>query len=289
MLAGGLPFDMHASFTYAEEREPDKSGTEFRQRSVSFGDLVVDSDVIRVAALNEDYSRYALSSVAFGDLFVRGRELALGANLVAAQWADGGALRIGTKVRVQTKNHQASETIYTGSGISFLDYMDPAADKPHLQGLVNFGPGVALDAAERIALLDGLTAETNVEEAAEDYRGREVVSAAYVMADWPLAATWTLTPGLRVEHYAREYNANVVSLDDGVSTPLAVGRQPVHRSPVRSSPRPFGLAHRRSCRPDAERVASGLRTTRTHSDHQQLGSRSALRQHRAANADVVER
>ena len=221
MLAGGLPFDMRASFTYAEEREPDKRTTLFRQRSVSFRDPVVDSDVIRVAALNEDYSRYALSSVAFGDLFVRGRELALGANLVAAQWANGGALRIGTKVRVQTKKRQASETIYTGSGISFLDYMDPAADKPHLQGLVNFGPGVALDAAERIALLDGLTAETNVEEAAEDYRGREVVSAAYVMADWPLAATWTLTPGLRLEHYAREYHANAVSLDDGVSTPLA--------------------------------------------------------------------
>ena len=135
MLAGGLPFDMHAAFTYAEEREPDKIDTAFRQRSVSFRDPVVDSDVIRVAALNEDYSRYALSSVAFSDLFVRGRELALGANLVAAQWADGGALRIGTKVRVQTKKRQASETIYTGSGISFLDYMDPAADKPHLQGL----------------------------------------------------------------------------------------------------------------------------------------------------------
>jgi TonB-dependent receptor len=221
MLADGLPFDAHASFTYAKESEPDKRTTSFRQRSVSFRDPVADSDVIRVAALNEDYSRYALSSVALGDLFVRGRELALGANLVAAQWANGGALRIGTKVRVQTKKRQASETIYTGPGISFLDYMDPAADRPHLQGLVNFGPGVALDAAERIGLLDGLTAETNVEEAAEDYRGREVVSAAYVMADWPLAATWTLTPGLRVEHYGREYHANAVSLDDGVSTPLA--------------------------------------------------------------------
>jgi TonB-dependent receptor len=221
MLAGGLPFDMHASFTYADEREPDKSGTEFRQRSVSFRDLVVESGVIRAQALNEDYSRYALSSVDFGDLFVGGRELALGANLVAAQWANGGALRIGTKVRVQTKQRRANETNYTGSGIAFLDYMDPTADKPHLTGLVNFGPGVALGAAARIVLLNGVTAETNVEEAAEDYRGREVVSSAYVMANWPLAATWTLTPGLRVEHFAREYEAQVVSLDDGVSTPVA--------------------------------------------------------------------
>jgi TonB-dependent receptor len=221
MLAGGLPFDVHAAFTYAEEREPDKIDTAFRQRSVSFGEPVVDSDVIRVAALNEDYSRYALSSVAFSDLFVRGRELALGANLVAAQWANGGALRLGTKVRVQSKKRQGSETIHTGSGISFLAYMDPTADQPHLQGLLNFGPGVALDAAERISVLDGLTGGPNLEEAAEDYDGREVVSAAYVMADWPLAATWTLTAGLRVEHYAREYSAQTLSLDDGVVIPRA--------------------------------------------------------------------
>jgi TonB-dependent receptor len=218
MLGGRLPLDMHASFTYADEREPDRKNTAFRQKGVQFGEAAVEPRAIRIEALNEDYSRYTLSSVSYADVFTRGRELAAAANVVVSQLGDGGTVRVGAKARIQRKERQSSQTDYSRSGVSFLDYMrHPVAGASYLSGLLDFGPGVALDAADRIAAGGGLTAETDHEESADDYRGREVITAAYGMADWPIAGKWTLTPGLRVEHYAREYDGHEVWLADGAS------------------------------------------------------------------------
>jgi TonB-dependent receptor len=226
LLAGRLPFDIHASFTYGDEREPDRKNAAFRQKGVRFGDAAVESRVIRVEALNEDYSQYTLSQVSRADMFTRGRELAAAANLVVLQRPDGGTVRVGAKARFQTKERQTSQTDYSRSGIPFLDYMRPGAGTSYLGGLVDFGPGVALDAADRVAALSGLETELDPGESADDYQGREVITAAYAMADWPIAGRWTLTPGVRVEHYTLQYDAREIWLEEGTSAPRsATGSQ----------------------------------------------------------------
>jgi len=262
LVAGRLPFDLHASFTYGDEREPDRKNTDFRQKGVRFGDALVESRAIRIKALNEDYAKYALAAISRADMFTRGREFAAAANLVVWQRSDGGTVRVGAKSRFQTKARQTSQIDYSRPGVSFLDYMrNPAAGASYLGGLLDFGPGVALDAADRVTALGGLTPEVDLGESADDYRGHEVIAAAYAMADLPIASKWTLTPGVRVEHYSVAYDARETWLEDGRSAP---------RSAAASQFTPLPSIHLRM-QPDTRTVVRAAFTrSLSRPDYQQL-------------------
>jgi TonB-dependent receptor len=262
LLAGRLPFDVHTSFTYGDEKEPDRKNATFRQKGVRFGDAAVEARSIRVAVLNEDYGRYTLATLSHADMFTRGRELAAAANLVVLQRPGGGTIRVGAKARFQTKERQTSQTDYSRPGVSFLDYSrDHVSGASYLGGLLDFGPGVSLDAADRLAALGGLEKEIDLGESADDYRGREVITAAYAMADWPIADRWTVTPGLRVEHYTLRYDARELWLEEGTSAP---------RSATGSQLTPLPSVHLRM-QPDTETVVRAAFTrSLSRPDYQQL-------------------
>jgi TonB-dependent receptor len=293
LLAGRLPFDMHASFTYGDEREPDRKNASFRQRGVRFGEAVVESRLIKVKALNEDYSQYTLATTSHGDMSARGRELAAAANLVVLQQPGGGTVRVGAKARFQTKERQTSQTHYTRSGIPFLDYMrGGVTGASYLDGLLDFGPGVARDAADRVGTLGGLATEIDLGESSDDYRGREVIAAAYAMADWPIATRWTLTPGLRVEHYTRKYDGREIWLEEGESAPRSeAGRQftPLPSVHLRVQPDTQTVVRaaftRSLSRPDYQQVLP-LRTIDSSDREIQLGN-TALRTPTSWNVDVA--
>jgi TonB-dependent receptor len=220
-LSSGWSLDYQASFSYAEEDEPEAFYSIFRQSKVSFAPNVtptsIDPDDIRANPLNEDFSKFTLNEQSSEDNFTSDRDWTGAVNLTRAILGDSrnGFFKLGAKLRSKSKRRDNATTVFDPDGdFRLLDFADPgfSPSTTIIDGRYVMGPFVS--PAEARSLIGGFDGERDPEADAANYDATERVAAGYAMAQLGLGDRVLLIPGVRLEWTDVDYTGYEVRFDD---------------------------------------------------------------------------
>jgi TonB-dependent receptor len=236
----GVTLDYRLSWARAEEHQPDRLDTVFRQSKVTFAPNVsaasIDPDNIQANPLNEDIGKYTLKEQQYEPFLTRDREWTGSANLRMPLASSGNLtsfLKAGVKFKDKRKFRDDDLFVAEPSStIPFSQFQDQgfsAGDgRPFLGGRYPFGPGISPSLAR--AYFDSLPASAKVldhESDAADYDATERVAAGYAMAEIYAGSKLLILPGFRYESTKVNYTGYDVQFDeDGEydsTTPLKGG------------------------------------------------------------------
>jgi TonB-dependent receptor len=219
-LSGGWALDYTASFSRAEESEPEAYYSTFRQEDVVFDPNVspdsIDPDDIRANPRNEDSALSLLHEQSSEDNLTSDRDFTAALNLARPLGARSMSfLKLGAKYRDKAKKRENATTLYEpDDDLPLTSYSDPGFDPATtiIDGRYVMGPFVG--PAQGRALVAGLPGERDPEADAANYDATEKVAAAYLMAQLALGERTLLIPGLRAEWTDADYTGYQVLYDD---------------------------------------------------------------------------
>ena len=222
-LANGLHVDYRVSASYAEEDEPDRHDTTFRQDDILFDPNVsaafIDPDNLQANPLNENLAAFTLDDQVVENNLTTDRDI-VGAFdvrlplLLRRNFA--GTLKAGVKYRDKRKTRDNSALVFeSGEDLFLNDLVDPAFNvRSVLGGRYMPGAHVGPDQARQLRSRFALEAETDFEADLADYTATERTSAVYGMADLALGPAMTLLSGVRVESTRIDYTGYELLFDD---------------------------------------------------------------------------
>ena len=207
-LANGLHIDYRVSASYAEESEPDRHDTTFRQDDVRFAPnvsaAVIDPDNLQANPLNERLGAFTLDDQVVESNLTTDRDVVGAFDLripLGLRRNFAGTLKAGVKYRDKRKTRDNSALVFESEDDLFLsDFVDPAFNVATVLG-GRYAPGahVGADAARRFRSQYALEREVDFEADLADYDATERTSAVYGMADLALGPEMTLLAGVRAE------------------------------------------------------------------------------------------
>lgn len=237
LTSHGATLDYKLAFARAEEHQPDRLDTVFRQSRVTFAPNVtptsIDPDNIQANPLNENIASYALQEQIYEPFLTRDREITGSANLrmpIAARPGLTGFLKTGFKVKDRHKFREADVIVGEPEGTVRFSQLEEAgfsAGGRFLDGRYQFGPGISPSLAR--SFFNNLPAsqrEFDHESDAADYDANETVAAGYAMAELYVGEKLLVLPGLRYESTNVDYTGYDVLYDedgDYVSTRALTG------------------------------------------------------------------
>jgi TonB-dependent receptor len=211
-------------FDHAEEDEPDRLDTTFRQDDVEFNPNVspdsIDPDNIQANPLNEDFNAYTLDELAHEDNYTEEENFVAQVDYEYPFRTSGGTsglLKGGLKYKDKDKVKDVEVTIYEADEDYFLmDYYDTGygLNETILGGRYAQGPHVSPSAARQLLLQPDVTGEKDPEEDTADYDANEKVTAAYFMAEIFLSDRLMILPGIRYEDTSTDYTSYEVLFDE---------------------------------------------------------------------------
>ncbi|MGE0392676.1 MAG: TonB-dependent receptor [Vicinamibacterales bacterium] len=224
VAGGGATLDYRLAYAFAEEIQPDRLDSIFRQTNVDFAPSI--SDPLRVLA-NPSVNNAANARLNAWETEIfdtQDRDWTGSANLrmPLGQASDLATfLKAGAKFKDKRKfrNFEVTSTS-PASAVLFPQLQDAAFDNSRFLDFFPAGypafPGINADASR--ALFNSQPAsrrEVDYEGDASTYDAGEQVAAGYVMAEIFLGSKLTLLPGVRVESTKVNYTGNQVLYDDG--------------------------------------------------------------------------
>ena len=235
LLGTGAFLDYRLAYAFAEEIQPDRLDTIFRQTNINFSPDISDPENIQPNP-SADVSANARLNAWETEIFdTQDRDWTGSFNLRVPMGAstDGARfLKFGAKVKDKRKTRNfeigAASPLTT---VNFPALQDTAYDNSRFLDFfpatyAKF-PGINADASR--AMFNALPAgryQVDPEGDAENYDAKERVLAGYAMAELFLGPKLTLLPGVRVESTKVDYTGYEVLYDDGgdyVSTRAVTG------------------------------------------------------------------
>ena len=222
-LANGVFIDYRVSVSYAEEDEPDRHDTTFRQDDVLFNPNVsaalIDPDNLQANPLNESLAAFSLDDQVIENNLTTDRDVVGAFDLeipLAPRTNFAGTFKAGVKYRDKRKTRDNSALVFESEDDLFLaEFVDPSFNVGTvLDGRYTPGSHVAADAARRFRSQFAFESEVDFEADLADYGATERTAAAYGQADLALGPAMTLLTGVRVESTRIDYTGNEMLFDD---------------------------------------------------------------------------
>lgn len=221
----GTTVDYRLSWSRAQEHQPDRLDTVFRQSKVNFAPNVsassIDPDNIQANPLNEDLSRYTLKEQVYEPFLTRDREVTGSANLRMPFASSGGftsVFKAGVKFRDKRKFREADTIIgEPASPVPFAQLQQTgfSAGNRFLGGRYTFGPGISPSLArDYFNALPASAKNFDHESDAADYDATERVAAGYAMAELYIGQKLLILPGVRYESTKVDYTGYDVEFDE---------------------------------------------------------------------------
>lgn len=221
----GTTVDYRLSWARAQEHQPDRLDTIFRQSKVTFAPNVsassIDPDNIQANPLNEDLSKYTLHEQVYEPFLTRDREVTGSANLrmpFASSGRFSTIFKAGVKLRDKHKFREADTIVAEPtSTVPFSQLQDSgfSAGNRFLGGRYSFGPGISPSLARDY--FNALPSSAKVfdhESDASDYDANERVFAGYAMAEIYAGQKLLILPGVRYESTKVDYTGYDVLFDE---------------------------------------------------------------------------
>lgn len=226
LTPGGTTLDYRLAWSFAEEHQPDRLDTVFRQSRVQFAPNVtassIDPDNVQANPLNDNLALSTLNEQVYEPFLTQDRELAISANLRTPLVSKPGLLgffKAGFKFKNRDKDREADTIVAEPtSTIAFAAFQDMSFDAGNfLNGRYQRPVGISPEVARNY--FNGLPAsakEFDHESDAADYDATERVGAGYGMAELYLGDRAMVVAGLRVESTRVRYTGyDVLYNDDG--------------------------------------------------------------------------
>lgn len=211
-------------FDHAEEDEPDRLDTTFRQDDVEFDPNLspdsIDPDNIQANPLNEDFNAYTLDELVHEDNFTEEENFVAQVDYQHPFRTGGGTAGViqgGLKYKDKDKSQDVEVSVYEPDQDYFLlDWYDQdyGLNETILGGQYSQGPHVSPSGARQLLLQPDVTGEKDPEEDTADYDANEKVTAAYVSAEIYFSDRLMLLPGVRYEDTQTDYTAYEVVFDE---------------------------------------------------------------------------
>ena len=222
--SGPVHFDVFGSYSFADEREPERLDTAFRAEfeegifGVDTSDLILPALSFPDAAAEAEYfnpDNYGFDEVERTNGITEDEEFAFAGNLRYDLDLFGapGYIKTGAKVRLREKFYDATVQLYDGFDGADLFLTDFATSVDYDLDRINPVPdaGLVRDfffANEDLFELNAI--DTAVASNEANFSAEEDVLAAYVMFQRQFSDVFSLIAGVRVEH--TEYGADGQSL-----------------------------------------------------------------------------
>ncbi len=227
LLPNFMQIDYNISYAYADEQEPDRLDTTFRQNDVNFMPNVspdsIDPDNIQANPLNEDLSLYEFDEAVLENNTTNERDFRVRFNgLMPLPTNSGfaGFLKFGFKNTFKKKSRNNDAFVYEFDDDDAAPIFTDVLDRNFSQGTFlngRYSPGNAFidpAAARRILTDPNAQFEKDFEGDTADYRARENVFAVYGMTQLNFGEKFQLVPGFRYERTDVKYNGFQVLFDD---------------------------------------------------------------------------
>jgi TonB-dependent receptor len=235
LFGSGTTFDYRAAYAFAEEIQPDRLDTIFRQTNINFTPNISDPTNIQpgYSANNAANARLNAWETEIFDAQDRDWTGQFNVRMPLGSLANGARfLKFGAKI----KDKQKSNTFETGAAsplttVLFPSLQDSGFDNSGFLSYFNnrYDKFPGINASASRAAFNALPAgryAVDPEGDAENYDATERVIAGYAMAELFLSPRLTLLPGVRVESTKTDYTGyEVLYNDDGdyVSTKTLTG------------------------------------------------------------------
>jgi len=229
LIGGATTLDYRFGWSRAQEEQPDRLDTVFRQSDVIFEPNVslgsIDPDNVQANPLNADLSESFLEEQVYEPFLTRDRDFTASAN-VRTPLKTGASytsfLKAGFKVRDKHKFRQADTIVAEPeSDIPFASFQDPGFNEPDFMSYQGagyvIGPGIQPSLARNhFNAQPSAAREFDHESDAADYDASETVVAGYAMAELYVGDRWLILPGLRYESTSVDYvGYDVLYNEDG--------------------------------------------------------------------------
>lgn len=222
LLGTGAVLDYRLSYGFAEEIQPDRLDTIFRQTGVDFSPSISNPENIQPNPSKNDPSTAKLNAWETEIFDTHDRDWTGSINLrVPMGVSANGArfLKVGAKFKDKSKVRHNALTVGKPSGTVLLPSLQDAGfDNSRFLNFfpANYAPfpGISADASRAAfkALPSG-NIEIDNEGDAENYDASEQVFAGYAMAELFVGPNLTLLPGVRVESTKVDYKGYQVLYD----------------------------------------------------------------------------
>ncbi len=225
VLPNFVQIDYKVSFALADEEEPDRLDTTYRQRNVIFNPNVsptsIDPDNIQANPQNEDFSLYTFDESVLENNVTTERDFRVKFNAsipLPTSTGFAGLLKVGFKNKYKKKFRNNDVTVFE------FDDNEPVftqvLDQNFTQGTFldgRYNPGNAFVdplIARQILTSPDAESEFDFEENVADYRARENVFATYIMTQLNFGEKFQLVPGFRYERTDVDYTGTEILFDD---------------------------------------------------------------------------
>lgn len=225
LLPNFMTIDYGISYAFADEEEPNRLDTTFRQKKVNFAPNVspdsIDPNNIQANPLNEDLSKYEFDDAVMENNITNERDFRVKFNAsmpLSTTSGFAGILKFGVKNKFKKKFRNNDATIYEfdGNDPVFTQVLDSDFEiGTFLNGRYNPGTAFVDPTAARSFLNDAnIEFEKDFEGDAADYRARENVFAAYILTQLNFGEKFTLVPGFRYERTDVKYTGTEILFDE---------------------------------------------------------------------------
>jgi TonB-dependent receptor len=224
LARGSTTIDARLAYAFAEEIQPNRLDTIFRQTGIDFTPSIGDPSNIQANPSANNPSVARLNAWETEVFDTQDRDWTASANVRTPLGSSSGSarfLKAGVKFKTKRKTRDFEATTASPlTAVLFPQLQDASFDNSRFleylpADYVRF-PGI--DAAASRALFEALPAGRAVvdhEGDASTYEATERVTAGYVMAELFLTPRLTLLPGVRVESTRVDYRGFDVRYDDG--------------------------------------------------------------------------
>jgi TonB-dependent receptor len=225
VLPNFVSIDYGFSYALADEEEPNRLDTTYRQRNVVFNTNVsptsIDPDNIQANPLNEDINAFTFDDAVLENNVTTERSFRAKVNLsmpLPTTSGFAGFLKFGFKNKYNKKfrNNDVAVFEYDDNEPLFTQVLDQNFSQgTFLDG--RYAPGNAFvdpTLARQILTSPDAVSEFDFEEEVGDYRARENVFAAYVMTQLNFGEKFQLVPGFRYERTDVDYIGTEILFDD---------------------------------------------------------------------------
>ncbi|MCB1025669.1 MAG: TonB-dependent receptor, partial [Acidobacteria bacterium] len=227
LLPNFMQIDYKVSYAYADEEEPNRLDTTFRQKKVKFAPNVtpnsIDPNNIQANPLNEDLAAYTFDDAVRESNLTNERNFNMHFNAsmpFPTSSGFAGILKFGVKNKFKKKFRDNNATIFGYDDSSDAPLFTQALDSnfvlgTFLNGLYDQGSEFVSPSIARQIPGNPLSEnEIDYEGDAADYRARENVFAAFVQTNLNFGENFQLVPGVRYERTDVKYTGTEILFDD---------------------------------------------------------------------------
>ena len=224
LISNRISMDFSLSYAFADEVEPERLDTTYRQNDVIFNPNVsptsIDPDNIQANPQNEDFGLYEFDEASFENNVTTERAFRASANFsaplpVSTNFA--GNIKFGFKNRFNRKFRNNDVTVFEffQNEPAFTSVLDNEFQLgTFLDGRYNQGSQIVDPTiARQIITSADAESEFDFEEETADYRASENIFAAYAMTQLNFGEKFQLLPGFRYERTDVDYTGTEILFD----------------------------------------------------------------------------